>query len=56
MLIPILNVAAGVALAVGGATGQLTFIGTSSHAALVAAGAVIAGLGIIQMVRAAKGR
>lgn len=56
MLIPLLNIAAGAALAIGGATGHLTFIGTGSHTALIAVGAVVAGIGVIQLVRAARGR
>jgi hypothetical protein len=56
VVIPALNIAIGAALALGGATGRLTFIGTNSSGLLIAAGAVIAGIGIIQLVKAARGR
>lgn len=56
MLVPIINIAVGAALIVGGAMGELTFIGTNSSAAAIAIGAVIAGIGVIQLVRGARRR
>lgn len=56
MLIPLINIAVGAALFVGGAMGELTFIGTNSSAAAMAIGGIIAGIGVIQMVRAARRR
>jgi hypothetical protein len=56
VLIPIINIVVGGALAIGGAMGELTFFGTGSTGAAVAIGAAIAGLGVIQLVRAARRR
>ena len=56
MFIPIFNIVVGAGLAIGGATGELTLLGTGSSAALVAAGAVVAGIGVIQLVRGGRRR
>ncbi len=54
MLVPILNIVLGIAMVVGGATGQLALLGTSSSTALVIVGAVCAGLGVYQLVRVTR--
>jgi hypothetical protein len=54
MFVPILNIALGLVMIVGGATGQLALLGTSSSPLLVAAGAACAALGSFQLVRAIK--
>ena len=54
MFVPVLNIVLGIAMVVGGATGQLALLGTSSSPALVAVGAVCAGLGVFQLVRAMR--
>jgi hypothetical protein len=52
----IANIVVGAALAVGGATGELVFFGTDSSTATIAIGAVIAAIGVIQLVREARRR
>ncbi|HUS68410.1 MAG TPA: hypothetical protein VMZ28_27940 [Kofleriaceae bacterium] len=54
MFVPILNIVLGIAMVVGGATGQLALLGTSSSTALVVVGAVCAGLGVYQLIRATR--
>ena len=54
MFVPILNIALGVAMVLGGVSGQLSLLGTGSPAALVAVGAVVAALGVFQLVRAIR--
>lgn len=54
MVIPILNILAGVALVLGGATGRLALFGTDSTTAIMAVGGVISAIGIFQLVRAMK--
>lgn len=56
MFVPLLNIALGVAMVVGGVTGQLALFGTGSSTALVVVGAICAALGVYQLVRAARGR
>ena len=46
MFVPLLNVALGVAMIVGGVSGELALFGTGSSTAL----------GVFQLVRAARGR
>ena len=54
MFIPILNILAGIALVIGGASGRLAFIGTDSPTAIMAIGGVVAAIGIFQLVRRMK--
>lgn len=54
MVIPILNILAGVALVLGGVSGRLALFGTNSSGAIMAVGGVIAAIGIFQLVRAVK--
>ena len=54
MFVPILNIALGIAMVLGGVSGQLSLLGTGSPAALVAVGAVVAALGVFQLVRAIR--
>lgn len=56
VLIPIFNIFVGAALIVAGASGKATLLGTNSSTALYAVGAVVALIGVIQAVRAARGR
>jgi hypothetical protein len=53
MTTAIINIAIGVVLLAGGASGRLGLIGTGSPTALMVGGAVIA-FGIFQAVRAAR--
>ena len=54
MFVPILNIALGIAMILGGASGRLALFGTGSGAALIAVGAVCAALGVYQLIRAAR--
>ena len=54
MFVPILNIALGIGMIVGGATGQLALFGTGSSTALLVVGAICAALGIWQLVRALR--
>jgi hypothetical protein len=56
VFVPILNVALGVAMVVGGVSGELALFGTGSSTALIVIGAICAALGVFQLVRAARGR
>jgi hypothetical protein len=56
VLVPILNVALGAAMIIGGASGRLALFGTGSGTALIVVGAVCALLGVVQLIRAAKAR
>jgi uncharacterized membrane protein HdeD (DUF308 family) len=56
MVIPILNILVGVAMIIGGASGQLALFGTSSTTAVMAVGAVVAVIGVLQLVRNLRGR
>ena len=56
MLVPILNIVLGVAMVIGGASGRLALLGTGSGTALMVVGAVCAGLGVFQLIRAARAR
>ena len=55
MLVPILNIVLGVAMVIGGATGQLSLLGTGSSTALIVVGAICAVLGGYQLLRARRG-
>ncbi len=55
MAAPIFNIVLGIACIVGGASGKLTLIGTSSGPALVVAGVVAVGLGAFQIWRRKSG-
>ena len=46
------NLGFGLVAMVAGATGEFTFFGTNSTALLIAAGAVVAALGVYQLWRA----
>ncbi len=54
MFVPILNIALGIAMVLGGISGQLALFGTGSSGALVAVGAVVVVLGIYQLIRAIR--
>ena len=54
MLVPILNIALGVAMIIGGASGRLALFGTGSGTALIVVGAVCAALGVFQLIRATR--
>lgn len=54
MFVPILNIAIGLVMVVGGATGELALLGTSSSPALLVVGGIVAVLGVFQLVRAIK--
>lgn len=56
MFVPILNIALGIAMVVGGVTGELALFGTGSSTLLVVVGAICAALGVFQLIRAARGR
>lgn len=56
MFVPILNIALGIGMALGGISGKLSLVGTGSSSALIAVGAVVAGLGVFQLVRAVRRR
>ena len=54
MFVPILNIALGIGMVLGGATGKLALFGTGSSTALIVVGAICAALGVYQLVRAAR--
>jgi hypothetical protein len=56
MFVPILNIALGIGMVLGGVSGKLALIGTGSATALIVAGAVVAALGVWQLVRAMRDR
>lgn len=56
MFVPILNIALGIGMVLGGVSGKLALIGTGSSTALIAVGSVCAGLGVYQLVRAVRQR
>jgi hypothetical protein len=56
MFVPILNIALGIGMVLGGVSGKLALIGTGSSTALIAVGAVCAGLGVFQLIRAVRQR
>lgn len=56
MLVPILNILLGVAMVIGGASGKLALLGTSSGPALMVVGGVCAAIGVYQLIRAARAR
>lgn len=56
MLVPIVNIVLGGAMLIGGVTGKLALLGTSSSPALAVAGAVVAALGVYQLVREVRRR
>ena len=56
MFVPILNIVLGIAMVVGGATGQLALIGTRNSTALIVVGVICAALGVWQLVRASRRR
>ncbi|HTE55771.1 MAG TPA: hypothetical protein VK698_33180 [Kofleriaceae bacterium] len=56
MFVPVLNIAIGIGMVLGGVSGKLALLGTGSATALIVVGAVCAGLGVFQLVRAARGR
>lgn len=51
MLIPVVNIALGLALIIGGSTGRLGFMGSSEMWIPVLVGVLVAGYGVIQVVR-----
>ena len=51
MLVPIINVVLGLILIVGGASGELGLLGSSSQTVPVIAGVAITIYGVIQVVR-----
>lgn len=56
MFVPLLNIALGVAMVVGGVSGELALFGTGSSTALIVVGAICGVLGVVQLVRAGRGR
>jgi hypothetical protein len=56
VFVPILNIALGLAMVLGGLTGWLALFGTGSSMALVVVGAICAALGVVQLVRASRAR
>ncbi len=56
MLIPIINIALGLILVIGGATGKLGLAGSSNQTIPIVVGAAVAIYGVIQAVRAARRR
>jgi hypothetical protein len=56
MFVPILNIALGIGMVLGGVTGKLALLGTGSSTALIAVGAVCAALGVWQLIRAMRER
>ena len=54
MFVPILNIALGIGMILGGATGQLALFGTGSSTALLVVGSVCAALGVFQLFRAIR--
>lgn len=56
MLVPVINIALGAGLMIGGATGRLALIGTSSTTASVVLGVLILAFGIYQLVTERRAR
>jgi hypothetical protein len=56
MFVPILNIALGIGMVLGGVTGKLALLGTGSATALIAVGAICAALGVWQLIRAMRER
>jgi hypothetical protein len=56
VFVPILNIALGIGMILGGASGQLALFGTGSSTALIVVGAICAALGVFQLVRAIRER
>lgn len=56
MFVPILNIALGIGMVLGGVTGKLALLGTGSSTALIAVGAICAALGVWQLIRAMRER
>jgi hypothetical protein len=56
MFVPILNIALGIGMVLGGVSGKLALIGTGSSTAIIAVGAVCAGLGVYQLIRVMRQR
>lgn len=56
MFVPILNIALGIGMVLGGVTGKLALFGTGSSTALIAVGAICAALGVWQLIRAMRER
>jgi hypothetical protein len=56
MFVPLLNLALGLAMLAGGVTGKLALFGTGSSTALVVIGAIVAALGLFQLIRAMRDR
>jgi hypothetical protein len=56
VFVPILNIALGIGMVLGGLSGKLALVGTGSSTALVAVGAVCAGLGVFQLIRGMRDR
>jgi hypothetical protein len=56
MFIPVLNIALGIGMVLGGVSGKLALFGTGSSTALIAVGAICAGLGVFQLIRAMRDR
>jgi hypothetical protein len=56
VFVPILNIALGIGMVLGGLSGKLALLGTGSSTALVAVGAVCAGLGVFQLIRGMRHR
>ena len=51
MLVPVINIFLGLVLIVGGASGELGLLGSSSQTIPIIAGVAIVGYGIIQVAR-----
>ncbi len=56
MFVPILNIALGIGMVLGGVSGELALFGTGSSTALIAVGAACAALGAYQLVSSIRGR
>ena len=56
MFVPILNIALGIGMVLGGVTGKLALLGTGSSTALIVVGAICAALGVWQLIRAMRER
>ena len=56
VFVPILNIALGIGMILGGASGRLALLGTGSATALIVVGAICAGLGVWQLIRATRER
>jgi hypothetical protein len=48
----IISIVVGLILIIGGLTGKLVLIGTESGVALAAVGAVVAGIGVVRVIKA----